>query len=407
LRETSDTWVNVLGLPRWLADGSFLWRSERTGYAHLYHHAADGSLLGALTEGEWSVAEILRVDEDAGQVWLTANRDGALDVNAYRVGLDGQGLVRLTHDPGTHAITISPDGSRFVDVFSSLAEPPELRLCLADGTVAGVLQVAPVPALSTLAFGRRQLHRLPSRDGFALDVSLLLPPDFDPDRRYPVYLDVYGGPGMPSFTNEWNAGADPFHQFLAQQGILVLQVNNRTAAGRGQRWTGACYKSLGASELRDFEDAVAWLCQRPWADAARVAIAGWSFGGTMAAYALTHSGAFALGIAGAGVYDWRLYDSIYTERYMDTPQRNPEGYRQSSSVAAAADLRGHLLLVHGTMDDNVHVQSTMQMVYALQQAGKDFELMLYPRARHGVEDAGQSLHLRRLEWRAIQRYLLR
>ena len=407
-RESSDSWVNILGMPHWLADGSFLWLSERTGYKHVYHYEADGSLRRVITEGPWAVGEILRVDEDGGQVWFDGTKDGAINRHVYRVGLAGGEVVRVTRDDGTHDITISSDGTRFVDAFSSLDTPPELRMCLADGTVARVLQKAPVPTLQSHVFVKRELHRVPARDGFEMDATLLKPAGFDPEQSYPVYLDIYAGPDTPIVSNEWNAGADPFHQFLAQQGVLVFQVNNRTASGRGQVYTAACYKNFGASELRDLEDAVAWLCQNSWADAERVAISGWSYGGTMAAYALTHSDKFVLGIAGAGVYDWRLYDSIYTERFMDTPEANPEGYRRSSCIEAASNLRGHLMILHGTMDENVHLQNAMQLVYALQRAGKDnFELMLYPRSRHGVEDTEQQLHLRRTMWRAIRARLLR
>lgn len=407
LRETSDSWVNILGLPQWLEDGSFLWLSERTGYKHIYHYAPDGELRRPVTRGEWAVDETLRVDEAGGQVWFTATKDGAINRNAYRVGLDGGEVVRVTRDDGTHEVVISPDGSRFVDVFSSLSAPPELRMCLADGTVARLLQRAPVPTLQSHVFVKRRLLKVPARDGYVMDATLLEPPDFDSKACYPVFLDVYGGPDTPTVTNEWNAGAEPFHQFLAQQGILVFQVNNRSASGGGQVYTAACYENFGASELRDYEDAVAWLCAHSWADGSRVAISGWSYGGTMAAYALTHSDRFVLGIAGAGVYDWRLYDSIYTERYMNLPQANPEGYHSSSCIEAAENLHGHLLILHGTMDDNVHVQNAMQLVYALQQAGKsDFEIMLYPRSRHGVVDDEQRFHMRRMVWSAIEKYLL-
>jgi dipeptidyl aminopeptidase/acylaminoacyl peptidase len=188
--------------------------------------------------------------------------------------------------------------------------------------------------------------------------------------------------------------------------VIVFQVNVRSASGRGQAVTESVYRRLGAQELSDLEDAVDWLCAHPWADARRVGISGGSYGGFMAAYALTHSDRFALGIAASGVYDWRMYDTIYTERYMSTPERNPEGYAASSVLAAAANLRGRLVITHGEMDDNVHVQNAIQLVYALEKAGKDFEFVLYPQSRHGIGDRDLRWHERQKTWREIQRYLL-
>lgn len=405
LRETSPTWVNVLETPRWLADGSFLWLSERTGHKHLYRYAPDGELVGAVTQGEWDVWDVEELDEaHGGTVWFSGAKDGATGRNVYRVGLDGKGLVRLTQGRGTHEVELSPDKRFFIDRSSSLVDPPAVRVCKADGTLLHELGQAEVPAIAEYGAGSWELLQVPARDGFLLDATLLKPASFDPARRYPVFVPTYSGPDAPSVYDRWSSST--WHQFLAQEGVLVFQVNVRSASRRGQRYIGACYKQLGVSELQDLEDAVAWLTQNPWADAKRVGISGWSYGGTMAAYALTHSKAFSLGIAGAGVYDWRMYDTIYTERYMSTPQLNPEGYERASVIAGAKDLEGHLVLLHGTLDDNVHMQNTIQLVYALQQAGKDFELMLYPESRHGVGGGEQRWHMRRLEWRAIREHLL-
>jgi dipeptidyl-peptidase-4 len=392
LRESSDAWVNVLDEPEWLPDGSFVWASERSGYKHLYLHEADGRLVRPLTTGAWEVRRVLRVDPERGWIWFTGARDGAIDENAYRVGLDGRGLRRLTKGSGTHSIRLNEDGSRFLDTFSSLETPPELRLCDGDGRVLRVLEKAEIRGLEEYVFVRKELLEIPARDGFVLDATLLKPPSFDPERRYPVWLSVYCGPDSPTVRNRWDGNA--WHQFLAQQGYLVFQVNNRSSSGKGQVTTATCYERLGEQELEDLLDAVEWLCANPWADATRVGIYGWSYGGFMAGYALVKSEAFALGVAGAGVFDWRLYDTIYTERYMSTPQLNPEGYDRSSCLKAAADLHGHLVLLHGTMDDNVHFQNTVQFAYELQKAGKSFDLMLYPRSRHGVREAALHRHLR-------------
>ncbi|MBM3985690.1 MAG: hypothetical protein FJ296_08410, partial [Planctomycetes bacterium] len=404
VREASKGWVNRPEPPQWLADGSFLWLSERSGQRHVERRGADGALLAEVTSGDWSVRDVEHVDEAAGLLWFSATRDGAVDRHSYRTGLDGSGLVRLTQGAGQHALTWNPARTRFLDRWSSLAQPPRVRLCDADGRVLRELGAAQAPDLDAYATSRWELHQVPARDGFLLDVALLKPVGFDPARRYPVWLPTYSGPDAPTVNNAWNGGAWP--QFLAQNGVIVLQVNVRTASGRGQAVTEAAYLQLGVPELRDLEDAVDWACAQHGGAPARVGITGVSYGGFMSAYALTHSDRFAAGIAASGVYDWGMYDTIYTERYMSTPARNPEGYARTSVIGAAAELRGHLVVTHGEMDDNVHLQNAVQLVWALQKAGKDFEFVLYPQSRHGIADRDLRWWDRRLTWRVIREKLL-
>lgn len=402
LRETSPTWVNLIEPPRWLPDGTFLWQSERTGQQHVYRYKADGSLVGAVTAGDWSVRRVIDVKGDT--LWFSATKDGTTERHAYRVGLDGKGLTAVTPEPGTHTVQLDGAGELLIDTFTSHSTPSEVRVIDRDGKVLQVIETARVRALARFAYAAPEPLKIRARDGFELDALLFRPQDFDASHSYPVLVSTYSGPNAPSVADRWDA--DAWTQFLVGQGVLVLRVNVRTAAGKGQAVTGLCHKRLGASELSDIEDAVDSVTKNPWADAARVGITGWSYGGFMTAYALTHSDRFALGIAGAGVYDWRNYDTIYTERYMDTPDANPRGYALSSCVAAAGKLHGHLLMVHGTQDDNVHLQNAMQFVYALQKAGKQFDFMLYPKSGHGLGSAEQRKHLRELEWRTIERVLL-
>jgi dipeptidyl aminopeptidase/acylaminoacyl peptidase len=235
-------------------------------------------------------------------------------------------------------------------------------------------------------------------DGFQLNGTLVYPPDFDPKKKYPIWLFTYAGPHMPS-VREGFGGGRLLDQALAASGIVVFRVDPRSASGQSAASAWTAYKQLGVRELKDLEAAVAWLCQNPWADASRVGISGHSFGGFMAGFALTHSKVFSAGIASGPVTDWRLYDSIYTERYMLTPQENPDGYDKSSVVKAAKNLHGKLLIVHGMMDDNVHMQTSVQLADALQSAGKEFEMMFYPRSRHGIA----SQHYLRLQIDFIRR----
>jgi len=405
LREQSATgWVNRPESPAWLADGTFLWLSERSGYRHLYRITPDGTLVNALTSGEWAVGSIEHVDEAAGKVFFTATKDGAVNRNLYRVGLDGAGLVRLTGGPGSHSARWNTARTHFLDRWSTLSEPARLALRDADGQLVRELGQAQPADLATYATSTWELVELPARDGVLLDAALLMPTELDPARTYPIWLSTYSGPDAPSVSNTWSSST--WNQFLAQNGVIVLTVNVRTASGKGQAWIDDCYKQLGLQELADLEDAVAWVCANRQGDPARVGITGGSYGGFMSALAMTHSDKFALAIAASGVYDWRMYDTIYTERYMSTPALNHEGYAKTSVVEHAKNLHGHLVITHGEMDDNVHLQNAIQLVYALQKAGKDFEFVLYPQSRHGIGDRDLRNWDRRMTWDRIQRVLL-
>ena len=402
--ETKRGWTRRLPMPRWLADGSFLWESERTGRTHVYHYSADAKLLGAVTSGEVGVGRIVRVDEKHAVLWFEGAGKSAAERQLYRVGLDGTGFRRVTKEPGSHRTSIQPGGSLVLDTWSSLADPGAVVLRDAHGLVLRELAKATVAAAATYATGKWEAIQIAARDGHPLDVALLTPVGFRASRTYPVWLPTYSGPHAPTVRNAWNGSA--WYQFLAQQGFLVLQVNVRSANPREFADDGrACYRQLGVQELRDLEDAIAWVVAHRSGDAARVGISGWSYGGFMAAFAATHSKAFKLAVAGAGVYDWRLYDTIYTERYMSTPKDNPDGYAKTSCILAANRLHSHLVLMHGTQDDNVHFQNTLEFVYALQRAGKDFELMIFPNSTHGVRGP-QGNQRQRIEWNAMRRILL-
>jgi dipeptidyl-peptidase-4 len=396
LRETTSAWVEPHGAPRWLKDGTFLWQSERDGWCHLYHYKADGTLAGRVTGGEWEVRTLHGVDEKAGWIYFSGTERSHVGSDVYRVRLDGSALTRLSAAPGTHTASFSPSMAVYVDVWSDLATPPQTRAHRADGTEMRVLERNALPALAEYRLATPELLQVKTRDGFVMEALLIKPPDFDPSRKYPVFQATYAGPHAPQVRNAWGGVTYLYHQMLAQQGIVVWMCDNRSASGKGAVSAWPAYKRLGETELTDIEDGLAWLGQQPWVDPARIGISGWSYGGFMVSYALTHSTRFVMGIAGGSVTDWRGYDSVYTERYMLMPQNNAEGYARTAPRAAAKDLSGRLLLVHGAMDDNVHMQNTIQFAYALQKAGKLFELMIYPTQRHGVTDPLQARHMRAL-----------
>ena len=382
LRETTDAWVKV-GQPKFLSDGSFFLFSERTGWKHLYLYGKDAKLKHAVTKGEWEARQLEHVDEEKGWMYVTGTRDSHIAGNLYRVKIDGGKIKRLTKAPGDHNVNISPNGRYFIDTWSNDSTPAKIALYGINGRKKRMLDTNPVYNRQEYQFGTYEQFQIEMSDGFLLEASLVKPPDFDRNKKYPVWFMTYGGPHSPTIRNTWSGGRARDHM-LAQMGMLVFRCDPRSASGKGACSAWTAYKQLGVQELKDIEEAIEWLRDMPYIDDDRIGMSGHSYGGFMTAYALTHSKLFAGGIAGAPVTDWRLYDTIYTERYMDTPQNNPEGYEKTSVVKAAENLHGKLLIIHGATDDNVHIENTFKLVNALQRADKKFELMIYPRSRHGV-----------------------
>jgi len=394
VHETSKAWVGINDNPNFLKDGSFLWQSERSGWDHFYHYSADGKLLQQITDGRWEVSSFEGLDEDKGFLYFTGTEHSPIAPQAYRVKLDGTGLTRVTTGEGSHRVAVSPNSNLFIDNWSDVNTPAQTRLYDADGKLVRVIDENKVDALKQYKLGRVEFVQVKTRDGFAMEAMMIKPPDFDANKKYPVLEYTYSGPHAPQVRNGWGSATYMWHQMLAEKGYIIWICDNRTASGKGLESTWPVYKNFGELELRDLEDGIAWLKSQPYVDGSRIGIWGWSYGGFMTSYALTHSQSFQLGIAGGTVTDWRNYDTIYTERYMGTPQNNPEGYKRSSPVNAAKDLHGKLLLIHGAIDDNVHMQNTVQFVYELQKAGKQFQLMIYPKSRHGVTDPLLVKHMR-------------
>lgn len=394
-RETTKAWVEAFDdNPRWLKDGSFIWRSERTGWSHLYGYAADGKLVKQITSGPWEVRGIDAVDESGGWVYFHGTEHSHVAEHLYRVRFDGVGLKRLSEVEGNHSPSFNPTATLYVDKWSDVNTPTQVRLHSSDGAQVRVIEENKVATLSQYKLGRAELMRVKTRDGFELEALMIRPPDFDPSKKYPVMQYTYSGPHAPQVKNSWGGSTYMWHQLLAQKGYIIWVLDNRSSSGKGAESAWASYKKFGPLELRDLEDGLAYLKTLPYVDGARVGIWGWSFGGYMTTYALTHSKQWKMGIAGGTVADWANYDSIYTERYMLTPEHNPEGYKAGSPLAGAANLSGKLLLLHGATDDNVHMANTIQLVYEFQKAGHQFDLMLYPKSRHGVTNPLLLKHMR-------------
>jgi len=398
-RETTKAWVEDLGEPHWLKDGSFLIFSERSGWKQLYHYAADGKLNATITAGNFDIKSIDRVDEASGDVYFTANASSPTGVDFLMTNLrDPSNLTILTQTGSTHAISLAPKGAYYIDRQSNDATPVQSVLRELVRKPVRVLDSNPSHDRDQHFYGKYERVKIETPDGFTMDAAITYPPDFHEGNRYPIWILTYAGPHAPTVKD--GAGTrGGFEQVLAAQGIVVMRVDPRSASGQGAQSAWTCFRQLGVQELKDLETAVDWIGKNPWADTTRVGLSGHSYGGYMAGYALTHSKKFSAGIAGAPVTDWSLYDSIYTERYMGLPKDNAGGYEKSSVLKAAANLHGKLLLVHGLIDDNVHAQNSLKFIEALQKANKDFDVMVYPSSRHGI----LSPHYQRTQYKFILR----
>ncbi len=393
LRETTSAWVNENGNPVWLKDGSFLWFSERSGFKHLYRYSAAGDMLKQITTGRWEVRTLFGVDEAKNLVYFSSPERHSIATDIYSIRLDGTGMTRLSQGGGTNRAIFNPDFSQYVSVWSNVTTPTQVRLHRADGSELRVIDANPVAALAEFKLTTPEFVQVKTRDGFVMDGMLIKPPDFNPSRRYPIYQFTYAGPGAAEVRDSWGGTDYLFMQMLAQHGIVCWVLDNRSASGKGAESQWPVYGRLGELELQDLEDGVTWLKQQPWVDPSRMVLSGWSYGGFMTAYALTHSTSWSAGIVGAPVTDWRDYDSVYTERLMKMPQHNADGYRRTAPRFAADRMNAKLLLIHGTMDDNVHMQNSVQFAYELQKAGKPFEMMVYAKQRHGFGDPRLITHL--------------
>ncbi len=397
--ERQETWQENRPLLQFLDDGErFIWASERSGFEQYELRHLDGRLLNPLTHGSAAVTDVVRIDEEAGLLYYTAyDPDAALDVHLHRVRLDGTDQRRLTRAPGHHTVRFSPDGAWFITQHEAIDRPPTTVLHSADGTRVATLAQSEPERVETLGYPPAELFTFEADDGTELYGWLHRPRGFDPARKYPLLIDVYGGPGSKGVHNRFRPG-----HVAAAMGFLVAKIDNRGTGGRGKDFLGAGYLKLGIVDIQDQADGVRHLAGRPYVDADRVGIYGHSYGGYLAALAiLKYPDVFHVAVAGAPVTDWRNYDTIYTERYMRTPEENAEGYDAGSCLTYAADLRGRLLIQHGMVDDNVHPNNAWQLVDALQKAGKPFDMMFYPNSAHGL--GGKSGELR---WRYLYENLI-
>jgi dipeptidyl-peptidase-4 len=320
-----------------------------------------------------------------------------MEKNVYRVKLSGGPMERVTKESGTHAFDISPDARFAVDVRTTINSPPVATLyALPSMSVVRVLQdnAGLAARIAKLAIRPIEFIKVPMPDGTQLDAYRVVPANFDSTKKYPVLMYVYGGPASPSVKDGWGDSRVLWHQSLAQQGYVVVCVDNRGSAWRGTAFRKTTQLHLGMKESQDQIDAAKWIGRQSWGDPARIGIWGWSYGGYLSSLTAGRGGdVFKAAIVVSPVTDWRLYDSIYTERFMWTPQQNPVGYREGSSLRYVDGVKARLLLVHGTGDDNVHPQNTIQLANALEAANKPFYMILYPNRTHSISGGNTSIHL--------------
>jgi dipeptidyl-peptidase-4 len=380
--ETQPTWVTFFDDIHFMGNESgFLLRSNSDGWYNLYHYDRAGTLINQVTDFNWRVTELLYIDEERKRVFFMGTGEDATQEHLFSIRLDGSDLKQLTRGEGTHRVELSPDATYFYDHFSSYDQPGVQAVY--DGATGALLHELNREKQNPNAERgiKVSFFTIPSTDGFELPAYWVLPPDFDENKQYPVVFSIYGGPDAGSVYNRFR---DFSRDELVNAGVILFAVDHRGSGKFGKKGLDYMHRNLGKWEMHDYIEAVKWLKEQPFVDGQRIGIQGGSYGGYMAAMALT-CGAdhFSFGVSRAPVTDWRLYDNVYTERYMDTPRDNPEGYAFGSVMTHADQLQGKLLLLHGTIDDNVHLQNTIHLVSKLQDLGKDFDLMLYPGGRHG------------------------
>jgi dipeptidyl-peptidase-4 len=388
LNEKDKAYVDVTDNLTFLKDNSFIWTSEKDGFNHIYVYNKSGKLINQVTKGKWEVTSYYGFDEKSKTVFFQSTENGSINRDVYRIGLDGKNKVRLTSKVGTSAATFSPNFQYFITTFSSSLQPT--MYTLNEAKTGKEIQV--IENNQALA-DKLKAYDLPSKEFFVLKTAkgnelnawILKPKDFDASKKYPVFMYQYSGPGSQQVNNDWNNTDDYWFLSLTQQGYIVACVDGRGTGFKGADFKKVTQKELGKYEVEDQIDAAKVIGSYPYVDASRIGIFGWSYGGFMASNCIFQGNdVFKMAIAVAPVTNWRYYDSVYTERYMQTPQENPGGYDQNSPINHVDKLKGKFLLIHGSADDNVHVQNSMEMIEALIQANKQFDSQIYPDKNHGI-----------------------
>jgi len=391
--EKQKSWVDLDfdGRITYLEDKKhYILKSDKTGWAHYYLYTLDGKLVNPLTSGKWQVTELLNIDEKNKVVYFMARKDASTQTDLYRVNYNGKGLKRLTFGAYTHKVQVSPSAKYFITTYSNVGTPPKQALVDNTGKVIKEISDSKSADFAKFAIGKTEMVTIPTDDGYNLPAVITYPVDFDESKTYPVVFSMYGGPDAGTVTNTWKGTAV---QWWANEGIIQIAVDHRASGQFGKEGVSLMHRNLGKWEMKDYITAAKWLKAKPWVNNKKLLITGHSYGGYMTCMALTYGADyFDYGYAGAPVTSWELYDSIYTERFMDTPQENPEGYKNASILTYTKKYKGLLRIMHADMDDNVHMQNTIQLINKLENENKHFELMIYPGGRHGWSNTIKGKH---------------
>ena len=396
LAEKDDAYIDVTFNLTFLKDNSFIWTSELDGFNHIYHYSENGKLINQVTKGNWEVTDYYGFNEKANTIYYQSTENGSINRDVYSIKLNSKSKKRLTQKEGSNSASFSTDFTYFINTFSSATTPQQYTL---HNSKTGKLikeikdNDALAKKLDDYVMSKKEFSTI-SVNGNDLNMWTIKPKNFDSNKQYPLFMYQYSGPGSQQVANRWNSANDYWYQMLAQQGYIVVCIDGRGTGFKGADFKKVTQNELGKYEVEDQIEAARQLGKLDYIDASRIGIWGWSYGGFMSSNALFKGNdVFKMAIAVAPVTSWRFYDTIYTERYMMTPQENPSGYDENSPINHVDKLKGDFLLIHGTGDDNVHVQNTMRMVEALIQADKQFEWMLYPDKNHGIYGGNTRLHL--------------
>lgn len=402
LEEKSNAWIDVFDFYGGVNDmftfpenlNEFFYISDRDGHQHVYRYDYDGKLINQVTKGQWTATKVDGIDTQNKKIYFESTEVSPTQRQLYSINFDGTGKKRITKVEGTHRINLSPNCEYFIDSYSNVNEPTQVEISsISDGVLQKIVDNKSVSEyLEKHYYSPKELFSFTTSDSVKIDCSMIKPYDFDPDKKYPVILAIYGGPGSQGVYNSFESSS--WHQYLAQKGYIIVDVNNRGTANYSSHFMKQVYEQLGKWESNDFVETAKYLATLSYVDKDNMAIMGTSYGGYSTCYTmLNHPGVFKVGIANSPVTDWRLYDDIYTERYMGLLNENEQGYISSSPTTNAGKLEGHLLLIHSDLDDNVHVQNTMQLLTGLVNAGKDFDLRIFPPGAHGAVYNMQSFLL--------------
>lgn len=395
--ETSDTYIEMPFFIEFMEDQkSYIVLSERDGFNHIYQHFLNGGKVNQITKGEFDITELYGIDEKNKKVYFQSAEVSPMERHVYSIGLNGKSKKKLTAKAGTNDASFSNSFDYFINYHTDANHPYYITLNTNDGKVKRVLEdnKALNEKLDQLAIAPKEFFSFKTSEGISLNAWMIKPANFDASKKYPVFLTIYGGPGSQTVTDSWGSSNYFWHQMLAQQGYIVVSVDNRGTGARGAEFKKCTYKQLGKLEVLDQIEAAKHFATLPYVDEDRIGVQGWSYGGFMSSNLLLKGAEqFKMAIAVAPVTNWRFYDSIYTERYMQTPQENPEGYDDNSPINHVGKLEGKYLLVHGTADDNVHYQNAAEMTTALVNADKQFTQFSYPDKNHGIYGGNTRFHL--------------